>query len=139
MKKLENLEKLNEIYKNQVLDLDQIKSNSNHKKMQYWTGFPNYETFLALFEFLEPCAQNMNYWRGNTTLRTENFTKVYTNKPGQDRKKSLLDEFFLTMVRLKSPLLTEDLAQRFSISTGTVSSIFSSWINLMYSDLKLLC
>ncbi|KAK6196412.1 hypothetical protein SNE40_001643 [Patella caerulea] len=107
--------------------------------MQYWTGFPNYETFLALFEFLEPLAQNMKYWRGNTTLQTENFTKVYTNKPGPDRKMSLLDEFFLTMVRLKSPLLTEDLAQRFSISTGNVSSIFSSWINLMYCDLKLLC
>ena len=43
------------------------------------------------------------------------------------------------MVRLKSTLLTEDLAQRFSISTGTVSLIVTSWVNLMYADLKYLC
>ncbi|XP_060084266.1 uncharacterized protein LOC132563540 [Ylistrum balloti] len=43
------------------------------------------------------------------------------------------------MVRLKGGLLTEDLAKRFNVSTGTVSSIVTSWINLMYLDLKLLC
>ena len=43
------------------------------------------------------------------------------------------------MVRLKVGLLVEDLAVRFSISIGSVSSIFNSWVNLMYVDLKELC
>jgi hypothetical protein len=43
------------------------------------------------------------------------------------------------MVRLKVGLLVEDLAVRFSISVGSVSSIFNSWVNLMYVDLKELC
>ncbi|CAG2235089.1 unnamed protein product [Mytilus edulis] len=58
---------------------------------------------------------------------------------GSREKLSLIDEFFLTMVRLKVGLLVEDLAIRFSISVGLVSQIFSSWINLMYVDLKELC
>jgi hypothetical protein len=66
-------------------------------------------------------------------------SNTYTNKLGPERKLSLLEEYFLTIVRLRSALLTEDLAQRFSISTGTVSSIVTSWVNLMYSDLKMLC
>ena len=58
---------------------------------------------------------------------------------GPERKLPLIEEFFLTMVRLKVGLLVEDLAVRFSISVGSVSSIFNSWVNLMYVDLKELC
>jgi hypothetical protein len=43
------------------------------------------------------------------------------------------------MVRLKVALLVEDLAVRFSISVGSVSSIFNSWVTLMCVDLKELC
>ncbi|XP_014677247.1 PREDICTED: uncharacterized protein LOC106817110 [Priapulus caudatus] len=81
----------------------------------------------------------MQYWRGSATAETGHFTKSFTTKPGPDRKLSLIDEFFLTMVRLKVGLLTEDLAQRFNISTGSVSSIVTTWVNLMYTDLKMLC
>ena len=45
----------------------------------------------------------------------------------------------MTMIRLKVGLLTEDIAQRFSVSVGTVSYIVTSWVNLMYTDLKLFC
>jgi hypothetical protein len=34
-----------------------------------------------------------------------------------------------SLVRLKVGLLVEDLAVRFSISVGSVSSIFNSWVN----------
>lgn len=60
-------------------------------------------------------------------------------KTGPERKMALVDEFFLTMIRLKVGLLYEDLAARFSISVGSVFSIFNTWINLIYVDLKQLC
>lgn len=43
------------------------------------------------------------------------------------------------MIRLKVGLLVADLASRFNVSVGTVSSIVISWVNLMYVDLKVLC
>jgi hypothetical protein len=39
-------------------------------------------------------------------------------KRGPERNLSLIEQFFLTMVRLKVGLLVEDLAVRFSISVG---------------------
>lgn len=127
----------NEIYRSQILDLNDMKSNA--RQIQFWTGFPNYETMYALFEFLEPRAKTMTYWRGNQTLSGERDSDSFYNKRGPERKLTLLDEFFLTMVRLKVGLLVEDLAKRFSVSVGTVSSIVTSWVNLMYIDLKLIC
>ena len=48
----------------------------------------------------------------------------------------MLDEFFLTMVRLKVGLMTKDSAQRFQVSKSTVSSVFTTWIYFMYFELK---
>ena len=79
----------------------------------------------------------MVYWRGH--MSTSTCTSTRSNKPGPERKFDLLDEFFMTMVRLRVGLLTEDLVQRFNVSAGTVSSVVTSWVNLMYSDLRMLC
>ena len=56
-----------------------------------------------------------------------------------ERKLSLIDEFFLTMVRLRVGLLLEDLAVRFAVSVSSVLIIITSWVNFMYIDLKELC
>lgn len=53
-----------------------------------------------------------------------------------ERKLSLTDEIFLTMIRLKGGLLTENIAQKFNVSVETVSSVISSWVNLMYTALQ---
>jgi hypothetical protein len=45
---------------------------------------------------------------------------------------SVGDELFLTLTRLHAGLLEEDLADRFNISTATVSRILLAWINLLY-------
>jgi hypothetical protein len=46
-------------------------------------------------------------------------------KRGPERKLSLIEEFFLTMVRLNVGLLVEDLAVRFSIS-GLIFHLFKT-------------
>ncbi|XP_070564452.1 uncharacterized protein [Ptychodera flava] len=121
--KIEELEeqvKLNSTRELQLLSLENIKDNP--KEMQFYTGFPNFHTFHAVFIFLEPRAKNMQYWRGQATIDTQHFldTGRYINKPGPERKLSLLEEFFLTIVRLKVGLLTEDIARRFNISLDDV-------------------
>ena len=47
-----------------------------------------------------------------------------------------LEQFFLTLTRLRLGLLERDIAHRFQISQSTVSRIFATWINLMYHTLK---
>ena len=77
----------------------------------------------------------MRYWRDDDAIPES----LSAKKTAPERKMALIDEFFLTMVRLKVGLLYEDLAVRFSISVGSVSIIFNTWINFMYVDLKELC
>ena len=77
----------------------------------------------------------MRYWRGDDAIPES----LSAKKTGPERKMALIDDFFLTMVGLKVGLLYEDLAVRFSISVGSVSIIFNTWINFMYVDLKELC
>ena len=48
----------------------------------------------------------------------------------------LLEQFFLTLVRLRLGLYEFDLANRFNISQSTVSRITATWINLLYHTLK---
>ena len=45
----------------------------------------------------------------------------------------------MVMMRLKVGLLQRDLARQFGVVESTVSRVFTSWINLMFVELKGLC
>ena len=47
----------------------------------------------------------------------------------------MLDEYFLTLVRLRHAFPEEHLAYLFKVSRSTVSRVFHSWINLLYFEL----
>ena len=49
------------------------------------------------------------------------------------------EELFLTMVRLKTGVMVQMLAHCFGVSTRYVSQIVTSYVGLMYQDLKELC
>ena len=57
-------------------------------------------------------------------------------KTGRPCKLPLLEQLFLTLVRLHSGLSELDLANRFDVSKSSVSRITNTWINLMYHSLK---
>ena len=115
---LERIQRLNESKAKQIVSLENIK---DIPKMI------NYETFYALYHFFKKRATHLRYWKGDIGM-----PHIFTEKKrGPERKLALIEKFFLTMVRLKVVLLVEDLAVRFSISVGSVSSIFNSWVNLI--------
>jgi len=58
------------------------------------------------------------------------------NKAGRHHKLPLLEQFFLTLVRLCLSLLEQDLANRFDISVSSVSRITATLINLMFHSFK---
>ena len=122
---LERIQRLNESQAKQILSLENI--NDIPKMINFWTGLPNYETFYALYHCFKKRVTHLPYWKGDIGM-----PHIFTEKKrGPERKLALIEKFFLTMVRLKIVLLVEDLAVRFSISVGSVSSIFNSWVNLM--------
>lgn len=111
----------------------QIKDNDH--KTRFYTGLPSWLTFLALFQFLEPKASRMTLWCGNKTSKQ---TLHNQSKVGRKRKLALVDEFFSVLMRLRLGLLVEDVADRFQISSTTMSRLFNTWILFLARELPLL-
>jgi len=110
--------------------LENIKEKDDLVK--FYTGFPDYVTLFTFYEtLLESDAAVMRQWDG------KNSNKNYDeSKRGRPCKLPMLEQFFLTLVRLRLGLLELDLAHRFGISQATVSRIVATWINLLYHTFK---
>lgn len=116
-----------------------ISNVKDNDIFQFWTGMPSYGVFSALLTYLRPRAESMQYWKGSSKSSNQHYNLHFASKPGRQRKLSLEDELFLTLVRLRTGLLMVDLAACFSISIASASSVFTTWINLLYVELKDLC
>ena len=92
----------------------------------FYTGFSNYTSFKACYDFLGPAVDDLKYWGSQD------------KDAGHGRKQSLssINEFFLILVRLRLGLFERDLAKRFNISTSTVSRICRTWIRFIYLRFK---
>ena len=100
--------------------------------MKFYTGFPDYTTLVIFYEeILESDAKVMRQW--DCKRYSENYDEV---KYGRHSKLPLLEQLFLSLVRLRLGLFEQDLAIRFGLSQSTVSHITTTWINLMYHCLK---
>ena len=140
MQELLEIEKRSELESNDLgpkdgsqLNIDKIK-NSDHKIL-FYTGLPNWATFLVLFQFLEPKASRMTWWCGGKTSKQKT---SLLDKPGRKRKLALIDEFFAVLMRLRFGLLLEDVADRFGISSTTMSRLFITWVLFLAKELQLL-
>lgn len=133
-RKIADLEKENNYLCSKCLILENIKLDD--KRFQFWTGFPNYATFKALFDYLDCVAlQKKKNWRGS-----EMKSKILTSEKTCPRSKlALEEEFFMVLVCLRVGLTLTDLALRFSLSESSVSKIFTTWVNLLHFYLKDLC
>ena len=105
--------------------IEQIADNDSLVK--FYTGFASYALFLMFFEFLGPSVYRLSYW-GDHERKTSRRRKNTALTP--------LNQYFLTLVKLRLNLQVKDLAHRFRISTGLVSKYFITWISFMYHQLK---
>ena len=77
----------------------------------------------------------ISYWRSKTDNITESDYsdgRLLTKK-GRARSLRPLDEFFIVMCRLRQGFPEDHLAQLFNVSASTVSGIFITWVNFMFS------
>ena len=124
------LAEANNTFNKSLFRLENIKEKE--ELVKFYTGFQDYATLFAFYEtILEADAKVMRQWDGKNSK--DNYDEV---KCGRTCKLPLLEQFFLTLVRLHLGLFELDLANRFSISQSTVSRITATWINLLYHALK---
>ena len=77
----------------------------------------------------------MTLWCGGKTSK-QKFSLL--DKPGRKRKLAVIDEFFAVLMCLCLGLLLEDVADRFGISSITMSRLFFTWVVFLAKELQLL-
>ena len=133
-----NLERANrriESLQNQVFTIDRFQSND--ASIHFYTGFPNWDVFMAVFRYLNPgdMGENITYWLSsmpNVSAHVYEEVTASDSKKGRSRTLRPIDEYFLVMCRLRQGFREEHFSHLFQISTSTVSRIFIIWINFMY-------
>ena len=118
---LENVEERVNTLEKEVECLSKCKVSArmiagDDQMTRFYTGLPTYNAFLAFFSYFQGKASSMWIWRGpkeEELVKTADGRGVGCRKGG--RKLSLIDEFFVTLIRLRLGLYTEDIAQCFGI------------------------
>ena len=90
----------------------------NNDMVTYYTGLPNFETLMLVFELAQKVILN--------------------SKEHGNRKLTNFDKFLLVMVKLRLNLQNKDLGYRFKISKSSISQISHKWLNILYYALKFL-
>ena len=131
-----HLEEENKALKKRVLSLDQVKDND--KEFQFWTNLPNFAVFESLAKYLEErCGGELRYWYGlATNQQAQHYSSTMKRKPGKTRLTSFREEFFLTLVKLKTGKQHKDLAFSFGVSESYVSRLITTWINFLCVELR---
>ena len=109
----------------------------NDHATRYYTGLPTFVVFVALLEDLQGKASRMRLWQGP---KAEEHRKPDRRGGGGrtgGRRLDLVDEFFMTLIRLRPGLFSEDIAQRFGISVSYFGKIFSTWVVFLSEELSL--
>jgi len=103
------------------------KFANDDKAIQFYTGFPNFRSLVAVYEYLEPKVPKLQYWRGERAVsNSKPYQENIKSKPGRKRHLTGIEEFFMILVRLKVGLFVQDLSDRLEISQGHFSKIFST-------------
>ena len=105
---------------------------SQDKLIRFYTGIVNCNVFLQLFNFIEDRCKDLKHWRSDIKVDENHQQQL---RQGRPLSLSMLDEYFLTLVRLRHAFPEEHLAYLFKVSRSTVSREFHSWINLLYFEL----
>ena len=89
---------------------------------KFYTGFPDYTTFKAFFNYLSPECCHLNY-HGSTTAPILFDTQ---KKCGKQRSLSPEEELFVVL----------SLAHRYGISPSHLSRIWTTWITFLHQRLR---
>ena len=97
-----------------------------NENIAFYTGFPTYDVMMQCYKLLNvgPNGEGFRY-----------ITSMSETKRPSRRKLSLVDEFFMTLVRIRLGLFELHISHLFNVSVSTVHRITKSWIFFMYYKL----
>lgn len=116
---------LEECQRTVIFGIDRFKGNPTD--FNFYTGLPDYLTFLAFCDFLQPERHRIS----SIYYKAKPVHESYTNERGREPVLSVQNQIFLVLCRLRQGYRELDLAHRFDISMSTVSDIFCKWIKHM--------
>ena len=98
------------------------------ESVKFFTGIPSLACFMMIFNLLKPFAEKLKYWDKNKEKKVSYQKDSSKKKPGKQRLLTIMEEFILTLVRLRLGLLSRHLTDIFGVSEGSVSKVFTTWI-----------
>ena len=116
---------VNKTDKTQNFRLEQVSDSD--LLVRFYTGFSSYSLLINFFEFLGSSVHKLTYW-GDAERKTSRRCKALKLNP--------LNQFFLTLIKLRLNLVTTDLAIRFGISSSLVSKYFITWVCFLHRHFK---
>ena len=108
----------------------------DEKLVKTFTGLPSISVFNFVFEKVEPKLTKLEYYSGKRSLNRSRKKLRPKSRLGPKRQLCSRDEMLLTLMKLRLNPIEDDLAQRFQISRGSVSSILTTWICFLGLELE---
>ena len=96
-----------------LLTIERLERNA--EAIKYYTGFDDYDHFMLMFSILGPNTQCIGL---------------------NDCGLSAVNQFFLTMIKLRQGKDDYEVSFLLGVSKAVVSKVFTTWINFMYCQLK---
>jgi hypothetical protein len=135
-KQIEILKKQSEIIE-PLLNLNSLTSDQD---IAFYTGFPNYDIFIALFNYLNPGThgENIRYVREKPNdfyVAIDDGEPEKENgerKKGRPKKLKPIEEYFMVLCRLRRGFSIQHLSHLFGVASSSVSRSLTAWINFMY-------
>lgn len=128
-----------------LFTLNRFQSKEN---IAFYTGFPNFDTFMAIYKFLNTGekGENLRYCSNKQDIPPEFYESLNNEddeddeeqesgsvaKKGRGRKLQPVDQFFMVMCRMRRGFKEQHLAHLFGLSQSSISRIFISWITYMF-------
>ena len=112
---------------------------TSDEKVNFYTGVKSLKLFEKIYSNVQPFVRRR--WSGITKTVTKlkrNFSKPPA-RMGPNRKLNGRDEQLLCLMRLRLGLLSQDLQDRFKISSYLCSTIFSTWLRALSQTIGKWC
>ena len=106
----------------------------NDSDIQYYTGFPTMSAFTSCAEFLNLSEGNAISYRS----KSSDSNRRRARGGGRKSRMSLMEKFFITMVRLRRGLEFRLLGDLYLVDAATISRIVHTMINYLYLRLGMI-
>ena len=114
-----------------------VNSFASDRKVKSYTGIKDLFTFEFLYSKLYQRAKLMRHWPGPSKYVVNKLrNNLKGKKPGVKRSLSLKDEFFITLMRIRTGSSCQLIGDMFGISKSCVSRICTSWFKFLASELS---